>query len=222
MPGRFSLGKDADSLRESFPWLQVPDGYRARYNISPGQAIGVVTNEAPKQLDFLTWGLIPSWSKGVKMTKFLVNARAESVSTRLSFKSSFRRRRCLVFADGYYEWVKEKGRREKIPFYVQLRSRAIFAFAGIWDSWLSIDGSEIKSCCIITTDPNELVGEIHHRMGVILDQEDFDIWLQSGEAHPDELLDLLRPYPAEKMRYQEVSTYVTKKENDGEACIQPV
>jgi len=222
MPGRFSLGKDIKSLRTSFPWLHVPDGFGPRYNISPTQGVAVATNDAPKQLDFLTWGLIPSWSKGVKMTKFLINARAESVATRPSFKSSFRRRRCLVFADGYYEWVKEKGKREKIPFYVQLISKDIFAFAGLWDSWQSIDGSEIKSCCIITTEPNELVSKIHHRMGAILEKEDFDIWLQPGEANPEELQALLKPYTAEKMNYHQVSTFVTKKENDSEICISPI
>lgn len=222
MPGRFSLGKDAGSLRASFPWLQVPDGLGPRYNIAPTQAVAVVTNEAPRQVDFLTWGLIPSWSKGVKMTKFLINARAESVASRASFKTSFRRRRCLVLADGYFEWVKEKGRREKIPYHVQLASKKVFAFAGIWDKWLSIDGSEIKSCCIITSEPNELVAQIHHRMGAILEEKDFDTWLQPGEANAEELLALLKPYPAEEMRYHQVSTFVTKKENDGVSCITPV
>ncbi len=156
------------------------------------------------------------------MTNFLINARAESVATKNSFKASFKRRRCLVLADGVYEWLPEKNTKRKTPYYIYLKNRRPFAFAGLWESWLSMDGSEIKSCCIITTKPNELVAKIHHRMGVILHEEDFKTWLQPGEVGPDELQALLKPYPAEEMSYHRVSTLVSKPENDSPKCIEPV
>jgi putative SOS response-associated peptidase YedK len=125
-------------------------------------------------------------------------------------------------ADGYYEWVKVKRRKRKIPFYIHLTNNAVFAFAGIWDSWQSIDGSEIKSCCIITTEPNEMVAKIHHRMGVILHENDYATWLQPGEADVDEMQALLVPYPADKMSFHQVSTYVSKPSNEGPECVEGV
>ena len=222
MPGRFTLSTDAKALSATFPWLQVPEGIRPRYNIAPTQAVAVVTNEAPDLVDFMTWGLVPSWSKGIKMTKFLINARAESVATKKTFRASFKRRRCLVLADGVYEWLPEKNKKRKTPYYIYLKNRRPFAYAGLWENWLSIDGSEIKSCCIITTEPNELVARIHHRMGVILHEKDYFAWLQPGEVSSEELLPLLKPYPAEEMSYHQVSTLVSTPENDSPECIEPV
>jgi putative SOS response-associated peptidase YedK len=220
MPGRFSLGKSTEELESAFPSVNIPRNLHAKFNILAGQPVAVITNKAPEHLDFVTWGLIPSWSTGVKMTKLHLNARSESVATTRSFKSSFRRRRCLVLADGYYEWIKIKGRKLKIPFYVYLSKQPIFAFAGIWDSWQSIDGSEIKSFCIITTEPNEMVAKIHHRMGVILHEKDYKNWLQAGDE--DELHSLLVPYPADEMSFHQVSTYVSKPANEGPKCIEGV
>jgi putative SOS response-associated peptidase YedK len=127
-----------------------------------------------------------------------------------------------VLADGYYEWVKIPRKKEKIPYYVHLKSRQPFAFAGLWDSWESIDGSEVKTCCFITCEPNELVAQIHHRMGVILLEKDFETWLQPDEADPKALLPLLKPFPAEEMAYYQVSTLVSNARNDSPKCIVPV
>ncbi|MGH2582187.1 MAG: SOS response-associated peptidase, partial [Anaerolineales bacterium] len=192
------------------------------YNMAPTSPVAVVLNERNDHLDFVSWGLIPAFSNRVKMTTFLTNARAEGIEKKPSFRSPFKRRRCLVLADGYYEWVKMPRKKEKIPYYVHLKSRQPFAFAGVWDSWQSMDGSEVRTCCFITCEPNELVAQIHHRMGVILQEDDFESWLQPGEADAKELLPLLKPYPAEKMAYYQVSTLVSNARNDTPECIVPV
>ncbi|MQC26692.1 MAG: SOS response-associated peptidase [Chloroflexi bacterium] len=222
MPGRITLTTDAEALRAAYPWLQVSDGVKPRYNIAPNSPVAVVTNAAPQQLDFMIWGLIPSWNEGVKLRTTLFNVRAESVVSKPTFRNSFKRRRCLVLADGVFEWVKVKGVKLKTPYYLYLKGHPPFAYAGLWDEWTSIDGSEVKSCCIITCEPNEMVRKIHHRMGVILHEEDFDMWLKPGEEDPKLMQSLLLPYPAEEMGYHEVSTFVTNKSNEGEKCILPV
>ena len=222
MPGRFTLTASAEALGASFPDLQIPPQYAPRYNIAPSQPVAVITNDRPNALSHLQWNLIPSWQKGVKLTNTLINARAESVARKASFRDSFRRRRCLVLADGVFEWVKEKGKRLKTPYYIYLKDRPVFAFAGIWDRWLSIDGSEVLSCAIITAEPNDLVRTIHHRMGVILHAADYATWLQPDEADHHTLQPLLRPYPSEHMTFHKVSTSVSNPKNDHPEVIQPI
>ncbi|MBX3049248.1 MAG: SOS response-associated peptidase [Anaerolineales bacterium] len=221
MPGRITLTKTAEELAATFPWLQVPPELRPRYNIAPTQPIAVVLNDGQNKVDFLSWGMIPSFTK-VKMTSYLLNARAEGIERKPSFRSPFKRRRCLVLADGYYEWVKLPRKKEKIPYWVHMKDKRPFAFAGLWDSWTSMDGSEVNTCCFITCEPNDLVAQIHHRMGVILDEDDHAIWLQPDEADPKTLLPLLRPYPSEKMAYYQVGTVVSNARNDVPECIVPV
>lgn len=221
MPGRITLTTDAAALSAAFPWLQVPPELQPRYNIAPTQPIAVVLNDGSNKIDFLSWGLIPAWNK-VKMTNYLLNARAEGIEKKPTFRSPFKRRRCLVLADGYYEWVKLAGKKEKIPYRVHLKSNRPFAFAGLWDTWTAMDGSEVMTCCFITCEPNELVAQIHHRMGVILDDEHFETWLQPGEVDAAELLPLLQPYPADKMAYYQVGTVVSNARNDVPECIEPV
>lgn len=220
MPGRITLTTDAAALGAAFHWLQIPPEIQPRYNIIPTQPIAVVLNDGLNRVDFLNWGLIPPYTK-VKMTTFLLNARAEGIQRKPSFRSSFKRRRCLVLADGYYEWVKVPRKREKIPYWVHLKSKQPFAFAGLWETWSAIDGSEVKSCCFITCEPNELVGQIHHRMGVILPEKDYATWLQPDEVDSKELLPLLAPYPPEEMAYYQVSTLVSSRTDTAE-CIAPV
>lgn len=222
MPGRFALAVGAAQLRSAVPWVQVPDQFGPRYNVAPTQPIAVVTNERTNQLDFLTWGLMPPWQSGVKMGKLLINARGETVATTRSFRNAFRRRRCLVLATGVYEWVKFRGRKAKVPYYIFLKGQPVFAYAGLWETWQSIDGSEVKSCCIITCEPNEMVARIHHRMGVILHPEDYSTWLQPGEANPTHLQTLLLPYPAREMDYYQVSDAISFVKNEGPELIEPV
>ncbi len=222
MPGRLTLTTDAAALRAAFPWLNIPNELQPRYNIAPTQPIAVVLNDGKNLIDFLNWGLIPSFANKVKMTSFLLNARSEGIERKPAFRSPFKRKRCLVLADGYYEWVKVPRKKEKIPYWVHMKSGKPFAFAGLWDSWQALDGSEVKTCCFITCEPNELVAQIHHRMGGILFEKDYEKWLQQEEGVPADLLPLLKPYPAGEMTYYQVSTVVSNARNDLPECIEPV
>lgn len=221
MPGRITLTTDAAALARAFPWLQVPQELQPRYNIAPSQHIAVVLNDGSNKVDFLSWGMIPSFAK-VKMSTFLTNARSEGIERKPTFREPFKRRRCLVLADGYYEWVKVPRKREKIPYWVHLKSKRPFAFAGLWDKWTSMDGSDVRTCCFITCEPNELVMQIHHRMGVILREQDFATWLNPEETASKDLLPLLQSYPADEMAYHQVGTVVSNARNDVPECILPV
>ncbi|MEX1071281.1 MAG: SOS response-associated peptidase [Anaerolineales bacterium] len=223
MPGRFSLTVDAPKLREAFPWVKgIPDDMRPRYNIAPTQPVAVVLNDGSNEFTFVNWELVPSFSSGAKMTNLLINARSEGITRTPSFRGPFKYKRCLILADGVFEWVKIPRKREKIPYWVHLKSGKPFAFAGLWDSWSSVDGSEIKTCCAITTEPNELVKQIHHRMAVILHEKDYQTWLRPDEADPEELLSLLTAYPQEEMTYYQVSTVVSNARNDVPECVEEI
>jgi putative SOS response-associated peptidase YedK len=152
----------------------------------------------------------------------MINARAETVAEKPSFRAAFRRRRCLIPADGFYEWKKEVGQKRKTPIYIRLNSGKPFALAGLWERWYSSDGSEILSCAIITTRPNEMMVNIHNRMPVILPPESYDLWLDSGEPDREALQSLLTPYPAGEMHAYPVSTVVNSPANDRPECIQPL
>ena len=214
MPGRLSLSATKESLQSSSQGIAIPERYQARYNIAPKLPIAVINNANPKIFDHLIWDMIPSWEKGVKMMKFLINARSETISKRASFKTSLSRRRCLIPADGYFEWVKIKGVRDKRVYCIYKKDRQPFAFAGIWNSWPSIDGSEIISCATITTPPNDLVAKIHHRMGVIIEPKHYDLWLSADEISLDILLPMLTPYPADQMTFHRVSNLADDHKND--------
>ena len=175
MPGRLTLTVDTEELSAAFPGVLLPDSYQPSYNIAPQSPVAVISNSNPQLLDHMIWGMIPSWQQGVKMTSFLINARGESVHQKPTFKTSFAKRRCLVPVDGYYEWLKVEGVKAKQPYHIHMKARRPFAFAGIWDSWQSMDGSDVITFAIITCEPNELVKRIHHRMGVILDPEDYEL-----------------------------------------------
>jgi len=223
MCGRFSLVADPDDLREAFPWLNIPITTAApRYNIAPSQPVAVVPNDGKHQLDFYIWGLIPSWAKDPSIGNRMINARAETLREKPSFRAAFRRRRCLIPADGFYEWKAEPGKKSKTPMYVHMKSGEPFTFAGLWESWNSPDGSTILSCTIITTGPNALMQKIHNRMPVILPASSYDRWLEPAEVDPSRLEALLQPYPAEDMIAYPVSTLVNSPANDLAACIEPV
>ncbi len=223
MCGRFSLVADPDDLREAFPWLNLPTSAAGpRYNIAPSQPVAVIPNDGKNQLDFYLWGLIPSWAKDPSIGNRMINARAETLGEKPSFRIAFRRRRCLIPADGFYEWKAEPGKKAKTPLYIHMKSDKPFAFAGLWESWNPPDGSNILSCTIITTEPNSLMQKIHNRMPVILPPSDYDLWLTAGEVDPSRLAALLRPYPAEEMTAYPVSTLVNSPANDLAACIEPV
>jgi putative SOS response-associated peptidase YedK len=222
MCGRFTLTLDPVDLREAFPWLMVAEELKPRFNIAPTQPVAVVANDGKNRLDFFLWGLIPSWAKDPEIGNRMINARAETLAEKPSFRAAFRRRRCLILADGFYEWQQQTGSKAKTPIYIRLKTKKPFAFAGLWENWNSPDGSQILSCTIITTTPNELLQSIHNRMPVILTPEVYPLWLSPQDKYPDELTALLRPYPAEEMTAYPVSRLVNSPENDVAECIQPL
>ena len=225
MCGRFTLTIDLAELVNTWPWLTVPDraalGALPRFNIAPTQPVAVVPNDNNRTLDFFTWGLIPSWADDPSIGSRMINARGETVAEKPSFRAAYKRRRCLIVADGFYEWQKQPGQNRKQPMYIQLRSGQPFGFAGLWEIWHSPHGDEIYSCTIITTQPNELVKPIHDRMPVILANDAIDTWLEPGEVEQGALDSLLKPYPADQMRAYPVSMLVNSPTNDAQQCIEP-
>ncbi|MCB9136848.1 MAG: SOS response-associated peptidase [Caldilineaceae bacterium] len=225
MCGRFTLHTPADALATLFDLPEAP-ALAPRYNIAPTQPVAIVRPNAAatgREWALTLWGLIPSWSKDPSFGARLINARSETVAEKPSFRAAFKRRRCLIPADGFYEW--QKAGKRKQPYYMGMDDGAPFAFAGLWEAWQGPDGGELQSCTILTTTPNELLEPIHNRMPVILAPEDYDDWLDHASEHPrdlDRLQHLMRPFPAEKMRAYPVSTYVNNARNEGLACIEPL
>ncbi len=222
MCGRFTLTADTKQIQDAIPGIIVPQDIPPRWNVSPQQPIAVVPNDGKNTLDFFLWGLIPSWAKDPEIGNRMINARAETLTEKPAFRAAFRRRRCLVLADGFYEWRQVPGSKRKIPMYIKLASGKPFAFAGLWEVWHSPDGSVIPSATIITTHPNALMEPIHNRMPVILPQEAYDIWLTTGEQDPELLSSLLKPYPPEEMVAHPVSTLVNDPKNELPDCILPL
>ncbi|OGO40266.1 MAG: hypothetical protein A2Z04_09340 [Chloroflexi bacterium RBG_16_57_9] len=221
MCGRFTLTVDTTELGETFTQLNLPADLTPRYNIAPSQAIAVVTNSGQNRVEFFRWGLIPSWAKDPSIGNRMINARAESLSEKPAFRAAYKRRRCLILADGFYEWRKEPGRKTKTPMYVRLSSGKPFAFAGLWEAWRTPDESTLLSCTIITTTPNSLVEQIHNRMPVILDPQAYDLWLDPADQDPKVLAEWLKPYPAGQMTAYAVSTVVNNPAIDVPECIVP-
>ncbi|MBD2446431.1 SOS response-associated peptidase [Nostoc sp. FACHB-152] len=222
MCGRFTLNQPTALLEKVFHIQQIPD-LAAQYNIAPTQIVPtVLQNPTSKQYEFqqLRWGLIPSWAKDAKMGVKLINARAETVAEKPAFRSAFKRRRCLVIADGFYEWQKQQGKKQ--PFYFRLQDGQPFGFAGLWDIWHSPEGEEIASCTIMTTTANKLLAPIHDRMPVILAPEDYDLWLDTQVQTPEKLQSLLDSYPAEAMTAYPVSSLVNSPQHNSPECIIPL
>jgi putative SOS response-associated peptidase YedK len=224
MCGRFTLTVDPADLQAAFPGFAPPSGSNAtpRYNIAPTQSVAAVANNGQKQIEFFRWGLIPAWAKDLAIGSRMINARAETLAEKPSFRTAFKRRRCLILADGFYEWRKNPGGKAKTPMYIRLKSGEPFAFAGLWEVWRSPDDKSILSCTIITTTPNALMEKIHDRMPVILKPEAYDRWLDPAEQPPDKLSALLKPYPASHMTAYAISTLVNQPGNDSPELIVPV
>ncbi len=222
MCGRFTLTSNRKELAETFADFELPAELSPRYNVAPSQPVAAVANTGQNKVEFFQWGLIPSWAKDPKIGNRMINARSETLAEKPSFRNAYKRRRCLVLADGFYEWRQEAGSKKKTPIYIQLASGEPFAFAGLWELWQSPDGSTIPSCTIITTRPNELVAPIHNRMPVILPQTIYERWLNPAELPSDQLDGLLKPYPAAEMTTYPVSTLVNNPRNDSPQCVAPV
>ena len=224
MCGRFTLTTTPHELLEAFPGLLLPqakDALEPRFNIAPSQPVAVISNDGKYQLSFYNWGLIPSWAKDIKIGHRMINARAETLSEKPSFKAAYRYRRCIIPTSGFYEWQRDTARKTKIPHYIHMASKLPFAMAGLWEIWRNSDGSEIRSCNIITTTPNQLIALIHNRMPVILPPNAYNLWLDPREQSPLALDPLLQPYPADYMAAYPVSTFVNSPGNDSPVCIQP-
>ena len=224
MCGRFTLKTDPETLTETFPGFTTPatDEMTPRYNITPSQQVAVVPNNGDKSMEFFQWGLIPSWAKDPKIGNRMINARAETLAEKPSFRTPYKRRRCLILTDGFYEWRAEPGSKTKTPFYIRLKSEKPFAFAGLWEAWFpNIDDDPLRSCTIITTSPNSLMETIHRRMPVILEPDGYEQWLEPGDQPPTQLDGLLKSYPAEEMEAYPVSRLVNRPSNDSPDCIVP-
>jgi putative SOS response-associated peptidase YedK len=221
MCGRFTLTADPAQLQESFPEVSFPPQSGPRFNIAPSQPVLVLPNDAKNMADYYVWGLIPSWAKDPMIGSKLINARAETLGEKPSFRGSYKYKRCLVFADGFYEWQAQAGSKTKIPHFIKLTSGKPFALAGLWDEWHSPDGSQVKSCTIITTEPNELMSRLHNRMPVILPETAYAQWLDPSPQKPEALQNLLVPYPTKQMAAYPVSTLVNSPGNDRAECVVP-
>jgi putative SOS response-associated peptidase YedK len=222
MCGRFTMTVDPAQLRDAFPWLDIREDWEPRFNIAPTQPVAVIANRGDKRLDFFRWGLIPSWAKDPTIGNRLINARAETLAEKASFRNAYRRRRCLVLADGFYEWRTEANKKCKQPMYIRMKTSKPFGFAGLWEIWNSPDGSQVFSCAIITTEPNQLLSGIHNRMPVILEGEAYTQWLEPTEKSPQDLQELLKPYPSDELVAFPVSTLVNSPDNDTPGCIEPL
>ena len=221
MCGRFTLTVDPADLQEAFPEFIFPVQLGPRYNIAPTQPVLVLPNDAANKADFFVWGLIPSWAKDPSIGSRLINARAETLAEKPAFRSAFKYHRCLIFADGFFEWQASPGHPGKVPHHIRLQSGKPFAFAGLWEHWHSPDGSEIKSTTIITTTPNELMAPIHDRMPVILPRAGYVRWLDPAPLLPVDLNRLLVPYPPGEMIAYPVSTLVNSPANDHPEVLVP-
>lgn len=220
MCGRFTLRAPASVVAEQFQLLDV-EPLEPRFNIAPTQRVAAVCLESgARHLVSLQWGLVPSWARDPSVGNRLINARAESVADKPAFRAAFRRRRCLVLADGFYEWRRSGPKKQ--PFFIRLRDDRPFAFAGLWESWEGADHSALETCTIITTGPNELMEPIHDRMPVILASDDYEPWLDPAVQKPEQLAPLLRPYPSDAMLALAVTAHVNNPRNDDPECIVPV
>ncbi len=220
MCGRFTLTANPTVIQDVFGLMTVPEGLEPRYNVAPTQPVAVITNEDAAALTFHRWGLVPSWAKDITIGNKLINARAETAHEKPSFRSAFKRRRCLIPTSGFYEWKKTGG--AKAPHFIHLQDQPAFAFAGLWEVWHSPEGDQLRTCTILTTSANELMAPLHDRMPVILDPSDYALWLSSGELEVEELLPLMRSYDTGRMAHYEVSQMVNRPIMDSPELIEPV
>lgn len=220
MCGRYSLIADIQELARQFEFDGSGFDNSPRYNVAPTQSVLTVTHREERQAEQMRWGLIPSWAKDASIGNRMINARGETVAQKPSFRNALQRRRCLVLADGFYEW--QKAGKAKRPMRIVLKSGAPFAFAGLWESWRSPEGETVRSCTIVTTAANDLLQPIHERMPVILPRELEDFWLDGDVTDSAALTDVLAPYPDEAMDYFQVSPLVNKATNNGPDLIVPV
>jgi putative SOS response-associated peptidase YedK len=221
MCGRFTRTGTIDDILQAFEVAEVACDLEPSDNVAPTQPIAVIAEEGgARRLVTLRWGLIPAWSKDPAIGNRLLNARAETIAQKPSFRRAFRKRRCLIVADGFFEWQTRGA--GKVPLYIRLRGGQPFGFAGLYDDWTSPEGESVGTCAIITTDANDLMRPIHSRMPVILPREHHALWLDPTVDDETRLLPLLRPYASEAMEAYEVSRLVNSPKQNARTCIEPV
>jgi putative SOS response-associated peptidase YedK len=219
MCGRYTLATPVEKLAEVFGLADSSVDLPPNYNVAPTQeVVAVLEEDGQRRLEVLRWGLIPSWADDPQIGSRMINARAETAPEKPSFRRPFRERRCLIPADGFYEWKRTNGSKQ--PYYIHMKEGRPFAFAGLWESWNDGGGAPIRSCTILTTGPNALVGGIHDRMPVILPADTYDVWLDPA-SETDELTALLSPYPEDEMEAYPVSRFVNSPANNDPRCAEP-
>ncbi|NNE43859.1 MAG: SOS response-associated peptidase [Gemmatimonadetes bacterium] len=223
MCGRYTLRTDKTNLAAALeiPEDAFPEDLAPRYNIAPTELVPILIQDTEVRVTLHRWGLVPSWAKDRNMGSRLINARRETITQKPSFRDAFRERRCLVVADGFYEWLEVEKRKPKIPHYIHLKGGGPFTFAGLWSKWRDPDGPELYTCTIITTEPNDLVRRVHDRMPVIIPPERRSTWLDPANGDETELQALLEPYDQDHMEMYPVTTYVNSPGNEGDLCIEP-
>lgn len=221
MCSRYSLTSPPEAIAKLFG-VEIKEGFPPRYNIAPTEPVGIVRNgmHGVREFALVRWGLIPSWVKDPRTFATLINARADTAAEKPSFRGAMRHRRCLVPADGFYEWTGQRG--AKRPHLARLRDHAVFAFAGLAEHWLGADGSELETMAILTTDANAEMAAIHDRMPVILGAADFDRWLDCRAGTAGHVLDLLRPLPDGQLEVVEVDRALNNPRAEGPQLQTPV
>lgn len=220
MCGRYTLMTAIVRLQERFHLDATTLSYTPSYNIAPGQEVLAVLSNDPPRVGYLRWGLVPAWAKDAKSGYRMINARLETVAEKPSFRQALRQRRCLVLADGYFEWQQHGA--TKIPMYIHRQDRAPFAFAGLWETWRDAAGNPLHTCTILTTSANALLSAIHPRMPVILAPDAEAAWLDRQRQAPADLLSLLQPYRDAELQAYPVSQLVNTPQHNSPACIAPL
>jgi putative SOS response-associated peptidase YedK len=218
MCGRFGFTTPEKITKRYYVSDPIPGlKLQPRYNIAPSQSVPVITND--HRLTLMHWGLIPHWAREGIRVHPQINARAEGISEKATFRKAFRSQRCLIPASFFFEWQRTP--TGSVPYLFKLKTEDIFSFAGVYDVWKGSDGTEVVSCAIITTEPNPLVARVHNRMPVILQKDTEEAWLNPDTIEPDQLQQFLKPYPAAAMEAYPVSRLVNSPTNDTPAVIQP-
>ena len=222
MCGRFTLTQSPEVVAKAFALKTLPE-LIPRYNIAPSQkvAVAIAPDGKQREMRWMQWGLIPAWAKDSKIGYKLINARSETIAEKPSFRQAFKSRRCLVLADGFYEWQGQEGSQGKQPYYIQMKDTQPFAFAGLWEQWRGEDDKPLQTCTIITTTANNLMEPIHNRMPTILGSVNYDRWLDPHSS-PPLLLSLLIPYNSDAMTAFAVSNLVNSPQNERIDCIAPL